>query len=311
MLNLSKYKLVVQSYLGDTKELREFRLKTHIKQREILTEQFPNHPTISICSGYSAKERAEVKDFDTFHYKNPVPKRKKQSLILRLLSKLESSAVIIFDDDSVFDSENEFGLQPLSILSQWLDNPQLMPASVLFFSWKHSLQDAYTHNRSPKVVTAPYRLAGCVIMCRSNFKVNITDQEFCNFEDGRHVCVDITLRCKLASLGVSVGKHNGIFYRTLPGAKDKSTIVASRDERIPNLHRTYMNAYHNWPWLFDKSSSVNRVVPVWRARGKRLQLLLDCGALKRSKTGIIYPIPKILKQINSHKKAPSLVELLK
>jgi hypothetical protein len=310
---MNNSRIIIPSYLGPTREIGEVRLRIHIEQLNTLTKTFPGLEIFSICSGYEQSQKDLVSNFQCEFLPRPTQKYVKYRIIFdQLLKSRKLTSVLLLDDDTLPDSANEFGLDTVRTIEQWLNDPNSMPAPVIFFSGRGLLHDTYTDNRPPTIGTAPIHVAGAMIMIRSDAQISIFDSDFTHYRSKKFVSDDTVLRIKFASLGIPVAKHRGIFFKTIlpPGNNRVSTVANSHRDRKRHRLETDDHIQTKWPWLFI-SWKGKRPLPVWELRGKKLKMLLDCGALKRNEAGIIYPVPKWLKMANSptHSR-PSLLEIL-
>jgi hypothetical protein len=312
-MDLSTCNIIIPSYLGHTPEIQNIRLEYHLEQRKKLKKQFPKMEIISICSGYNHKQRLAVSNLNCHFIDQPTLKHHKYALIFRRLARLSNKkSYLLLDDDTLPDEDNEFGLDTLQILNDWLKKPETIPASVIFFSVRGLLHDTFTNNRPPTVYTAPMHIVGQMILFRNDFKLKVTDEDFRHYQTGGHVTVDGVFRMKLASMGIPVGKHRGVFNQSLTGTKNTiSTIAQNQSDRREHNKITDEHIKHKWPWLFQDWKG-KRLKPIWEQRGKKLHYMLSVGTLQRNKEGILYPNPTQLKELYEKKQSrPTLMEFLK
>lgn len=220
---------------------------------------------------------------------------------------------LILDDDVLFMTDEMEGAieKPLSKIKRWIGYPNTVPAPLIFFSCKGKLHDLYTANRPPTLHTAPMSVCGWGILVTTALKgLDFSKKDFFH-PDGTFCNDDTTLRTLAAAQGFDVLKHRGLFLEQMEQSKKKSTVARSKEEADKIIFATVENLTTKYPWLFFPCPNPKRYNPVWAARGHKLKMLLDYGALRKTEFGIV-PVPSMLRKyrdMQSENRRP-LTELL-
>ena len=253
--------IAIASYLGESKQMREYRLSQHIKQRTVLKECFPEQKILTITSAYSKAEKKQMADlgFDCHHLKERTLHWKKHSLILSTLYASPTlRATLILDDDCIpapyKDTDSENGLvNTAELLQFWLTHPAQIPGHLLYFACKGLKFDAFYLSEPSIIGKAPIMVTGWAFLVRSDLRV--LHEDFTNPRTGRYIAPDFPFRVQCEAEGKQVVKHYRAFMKSLQGTEgdsEKSTCYASREERNRDIQDMLRMLRIRYPQVFNK-----------------------------------------------------------
>ncbi len=254
--------IVITSYLGSDKELRAKRLKNHIKQREILSNEFPEKLITSICSGYEKQEINQLGEYLTdlgknnsyTYLKERTPKYVKQNSVLEELYDSKTLKAILFLDDDVIprvpkptDLENGL-IDTAELIDYWLFKPSQIPSPLMFFSCSGLLFDAYYKSEKSIIGEAPIMVTGWSMLVRSDLGV-LHD----SYDLTKTKVDDISFRVKAEANNKLVTKHYRAFFRTLQGTNGKNSVVyEDQSDRNKDISQTISILKRQYPQVFEK-----------------------------------------------------------
>lgn len=203
--------IAITSYLG-----HKGRLDLHREQRARLNEMFGQINILSICSGYDADSAKALKGHNCLFLKYRKFKYQKHNSTLRHLYESEKPKAMLFLDDDVLPVKMpDLKTDPISVLSKWIESPDLMPSSCVYFSSKDLIWDVYYGKREEDIVICPFSIVGWAIMIRNDHQILYDKKAL--FPPGytNPICDDIAFRTQCAAEGKEVVKHQKLFFETI------------------------------------------------------------------------------------------------
>lgn len=257
--------IAITSYLGKDKALRERRLEYHIRQLRELPASMQMCSILSICSGYSDKERSKLQRYAdrTMFLEDATPKWIKHNIVLnRLYEKPDGKTACLLLDDDVIprvpkDTDLVNGMvDTAELISFWLESPGQMAAEVSFFACMGLRFDAFYKSQKAIVVTNPPTITGWAMMARSDLGVLYT-KELVTVEEG-WVSVDTPFRWKCEAEGKTVIKHNRAFFKSFQSqntdSRKDSVFYKDQEHRTNTIQAMRRHLRKLFPQLFDKKN---------------------------------------------------------
>lgn len=310
---LSKAKIIIGSYLGNTKELQHKRIERHLKQRELLREQFPDMLIVSLCTCYPkwAKELLAISQFESVFQDKHQYKYQDHNKILKLLYQKKNSAVLLLDDDVVPIAIEDLPNQnPVETLTNWLLDPASMPAPCMYFCTKGIWADMYYRSRKAELVACPLLPSGWATLVRSDLKVLFRKDEV--IVDGVQLAEDGIFRAKCAAEGKEVLKDLNLFFKTFQntGSNDKgSAWHENRDARNDCVRRTKEAISKFWPWMMLPPLRPGVPRPVWSLKGDQLKSYVKSGLLEKHNFSYV-PTPRLKEWWEEQHNRPTLLDMI-
>lgn len=279
--------IAIASWLGP-EEVREERLKNHLRQRKVLAERFGDFRVLSVCSEYTKEEREQLKGFDSIHFPTKVTKDKKHNWILsNLYLHKNSSAVLVLDDDVVPITMEEFELDPFQVLHDWLVEPESMPAPCVYFSCKGLFADLYSKQRVDKsdLALAAMRVVGWATMVRNDLGTYLETK-------GVPLLLDTAFRVRCAANGKLVLKHQKLYFETFQKNEKRSVLVRDHEDRKKGIEDCEAALANLYPHLFYRLKN-GKLQGIWQVRGDKRRRMVAAGALRETEYGCV-PVPGVI-----------------
>lgn len=308
---LKRANIIIGSYLGKTEELQEKRLLRHIKQRNLLAEQFPNLVIVSLCTCYPKHARIALYPHEAIHQDKHQYKYQDHNRILKLLYKQKNAAKLLLDDDVVPIALEDLPNQtPVETLTGWLLDPKSMPAPCMYFCTKGIWADMYYRSRKAELVACPLLPSGWATLVRNDLNVLFKKDEV--IVDGVQLAEDGIFRAKCAAEGKEVLKDLNLFFKTFQntGSNDKgSAWHENRDARNDCVRRTKEAIMKFWPWMMLPSIRPGVPRPVWTLKGDQRISYVRAGLLEKKNHSYV-PTKKLKKWWEEQNSRPSLADMI-
>lgn len=299
MGRFSGYDIIISSYLTDDPEVQRTRLDIHLKQRSTLYSQFiaRNVNIVSLCTAYPDWAKEKMYAYNCiFQDKHQYKYQDHQQILRGLYKEKTLKSILLLDDDTVptILPDLKSSRNILDQIEDWLNNPENMPASCIYFATKGLLPDIYYNARKPVLGPCPVMPSGWATLVRSDLKVNLTDEDI--WLEEVQMGEDTIFRNKCAVEGKEVLKHFGLFFETFQNKsndKNSAWFRGSREARRESVRVSKEYLAKKYPWIFTLKGKILK--PIWSVKGARRKSMIAKGLLIKTDFGVV-PNSKMLEK---------------